>query len=311
MNTATECTYLIKAKAKQLGFLDCGISKAEKLSEEESRLKDWLKNGMHGKMHYMENHFDKRLDPTKLVEGAKSIISLTYNYYTEKYQLDPNAPRISKYAYGKDYHLVIKKKLQTLYNYIEEITGRKIVGRSFVDSAPIMERAWATRSGLGWIGKNSLLLNKKNGSYFFLAEIICDLELKYDKSTTDHCGTCTKCIDACPTDAITQPYVVDGSKCISYFTIELKADEAIPEETKGKLNNWAFGCDICQDICPWNSHAIHHNESEFEPTSQLLNMKKEEWENMTQFEFDELFKDSPVQRTGYNGLVRNIKAIKD
>jgi epoxyqueuosine reductase len=296
-------TRLIKQKAAELGFSFCGISKATFLEEDALRLENWLKDERNGQMQYMANHFDKRLDPRLLVDGARSVVSFMYNYYSDQKQSDPLAPKISKYAYGEDYHLVIKEKLKELLQYIRETMG-EVSGRAFVDSAPVLERAWATKSGLGWIGKNSNLINKGNGSFFFLAELIIDLDLEYDKPVTDHCGTCTACIDACPTEAIIEPYVVDGSKCISYFTIELK--EAIPLQMKGKFDNWMFGCDICQDICPWNRFSKPNREAKFTPDPLLLNTTKEEWMDITEDVFKVLFKKSPVQRTKYNGLKRNI-----
>jgi epoxyqueuosine reductase len=299
-------TELIKEKAKQLGFSFCGISKAEFLLIEAPKLEKWLKENKNGKMAYMENHFDKRLDPTLLVEDSKSVVSLMYNYFTPKNQLDSLAPKISKYAFGEDYHDVIKEKLKELLLYIQLEIG-EVSGRCFVDSAPILERAWAAKSGLGWIGKNGNLINKGNGSFFFLAELIIDLELNYDGVVSDHCGTCTACIDACPTQAIVAPTIIDGSKCISYFTIELK--EAIPTEMKGKFDNWAFGCDVCQDVCPWNKFSKQHQEPKFEPKEQLLNMNKQDWQEITEQVFSQLFKKSAVKRTKYNGLKRNIDFI--
>ncbi len=296
----------IKAEAKRLGFLSCGISKAEFLEEEAPRLESWLHNNMHGNMHYMENHFDKRLDPTLLVEGSKSVISLTYNYYTDAVQQDPNAPKISKYAYGLDYHYIIKDKLKQLLEYIKEEIG-DVHGRAFVDSAPIMEKAWAKKSGLGWIGKHSNLITQKVGSYYFIAELIIDLDLEVDHAVTDHCGSCTACIDACPTQAITEPYKVDGSKCISYFTIELK--ENIPNEMKGQFDQWMFGCDVCQEVCPWNRFSKNHSEPLFSPKPELLSMSKKDWEEITQETFNKVFKKSAVKRTKYSGLKRNIRFL--
>ncbi|MCL4152337.1 UNVERIFIED_CONTAM: hypothetical protein GTU68_018398 [Idotea baltica] len=256
----------------------------------------------------MENHFDLRTDPTKLVPGSKSVISLAYNYFTESQQVDESAPKISTYAYGRDYHKVVRKKLKELFSIIHEIAG-EVDGRVFVDSAPVLERDWAKRSGLGWIGKNTLLLNAKKGSFFFLAEIILDLELEYDAPVSDHCGTCTKCIDACPTDAISESgYIIDGSKCISYLTIELK--DAIPSEFKDKMENWMFGCDICQDVCPWNRFSTPHTEPQFNPKPALLEMKKRDWEEITEEIFDELFLGTPVKRTKFTGLKRNIKFLE-
>lgn len=296
-------TQLIKQKASELGFSFCGISKAAFLEEEAPRLEQWLKDERNGQMQYMANHFDKRLDPRLLVDGARSVLSLLYNYYSDKKQTDPEAPAISKYAFGEDYHFVVKDKLKELLQYIRETIG-DVSGRAFVDSAPVLERAWAAKSGLGWIGKNANLINKGNGSFFFLSELIIDLDLEYDKPVTDHCGTCTACIDACPTEAILQPYVVDGSKCISYFTIELK--EAIPDSMKGKFDNWMFGCDVCQDVCPWNRFSKPNKEARFTPDPKLLEATREEWIEITEDVFKEFFRKSPVQRTKYNGLKRNI-----
>ena len=279
MSKKEEYAQLIKVEAKRLGFLSCGVSKAEFLEEEAPRLESWLNKNMHGNMQYMENNFDKRLDPTLLVEGSKSVISLTYNYYTDKLQQDTNAPKISKYAYGIDYHFVIKEKLKQLLEFIKSDIG-EVHGRAFVDSAPIMEKAWAKKSGLGWIGKNSNLITQRVGSFYFIAELIVDLDLEVDHAVTDHCGSCTACIDACPTEAITEPYQVDGSKCISYFTIELK--DNIPSEFKGKFDHWMFGCDICQDVCPWNRFSKHHSQPLFNPKPELLSMSKKDWEEITQ-----------------------------
>ena len=301
-------TTFIKESAKNLGFEYCGIAKAGFLEEEAPRLEEWLNQNMHGQMHYMANHFDKRLDPTKLVEGAKSVISLIYNYYPENDLAKDGGYKLAKYAYGKDYHFVIKEKLKTLFQHISDEVG-EINGRVFVDSAPVHERAWAAKSGLGWIGKNSLLLNKNQGSFFFLAEIILDLELEHDIPVTDHCGTCTACLDACPTDAIPEPYVVDGSKCISYFTIELK--ENIPAEFKGKFEDWIFGCDICQDVCPWNRFSKPHTEPEFLSHPDLAGMTKREWQEITEETFQKVFKKSALKRTKYSGLKRNIGFVKD
>jgi epoxyqueuosine reductase len=308
MNKKTQNTSFIKQKAKDLGFDEIGISKAEFLNEEAYHLENWLNQNMHGEMSYMANHFDMRLNPQLLVPGAKSVISLSYNYYTEKKQLDPEAPKISKYAFGRDYHKVVKKKLQQLLSFIQQEIG-EVQGRCFVDSAPVMERAWAKKSGLGWIGKNSLMLTKGKGSYFFLAEIILDLELEYDTPVKDYCGSCTKCIDACPTQAIYEPYKVDGSKCISYFTIELK--NAIPKEAQGKMENWMFGCDICQQVCPINSRAVPHNEFQFEPKPELLNMTKRDWQEITEEVFNKVFEGTPIKRTKFEGLKRNIEFLKD
>ena len=306
MSKKTQYTNHIKTEAKRLGFLSCGISKAEFLEEEAPKLESWLNQNKHGKMQYMENHFDKRLDPTLLVEGSKSVVSLTYNYFSEQLQHDSEAPKISTYAYGMDYHYVIKNKLNQLLEFIKEEIG-DVHGRAFVDSAPILEKAWAKKSGLGWIGKHSNMLTQKVGSFYFIAELIIDLELEPDHAVTDHCGSCTACIDACPTDAITEPYKVDGSKCISYFTIELK--ENIPTDMGGKLDNWMFGCDVCQDVCPWNRFSKQHNEPLFNPKPELLSMTKKDWEEITQETFNKVFKNSAVKRTKYSGLTRNIRFL--
>ena len=307
MNLKQQHTDFIKTEAKRLGFLSCGVSKAQFLEEEAPRLENWLNKQMHGQMHYMENHFDKRLDPTKLVEGSKSVISLLLNYFPVKTQ-DHETYKLSKYAYGTDYHFVIKDKLKSLLHAIQGEIG-EVEGRAFVDSAPVLDKAWAAKSGLGWIGKHSNLLTQQVGSFYFIAELIIDLELDYDSITTDHCGTCTKCIDACPTKAITEPYVVDGSKCISYFTIELK--ENIPTEFKGQFEDWMFGCDICQDVCPWNRFSKSHNEPLFNPHPDLLVMTKKEWEEITEETFTKVFKKSAVKRTKFSGLKRNINFLKD
>ena len=298
---------MIKTEAKRLGFLSCGISKAEFLEEEAPRLEKWLKNNMHGQMQYMENHFDKRLDPTLLVEGSKSVISLLLNYFPSEEQSDKTAPKISKYAYGTDYHFVIKDKLKQLLHFIQDEIG-DVHGRAFVDSAPVLDKAWAAKSGLGWIGKHSNLLTQQVGSFYFIAELIVDLDLEYDSATTDHCGSCTACIDACPTEAITEPYVVDGSKCISYFTIELK--ENIPTEFKGKMDDWMFGCDVCQDVCPWNRFSKPHSQPLFNPHPELLSLTKKDWEEITEDTFKKVFKNSAVKRTKFSGLKRNIDFLK-
>jgi len=299
----TNHTALVKATARRLGFDYCGIAKAEFLAEEAPRLEKWLKDQRHGKMGYMENHFDKRLDPTKLVPGAKSVVSLLYNYAPEKDLAKENQFKIAKYAYGKDYHFVIKDKLKSFMHSLQEQIG-DIEGRVFVDSAPVMERQWAEKSGLGWIGKHTLLINKEQGSYFFLAELILDISLEPDGPIKDYCGTCTRCVDACPTDAIT-PYQLDASKCISYLTIELK--DEIPESFTGKMDNWIFGCDICQDVCPWNRFSKPHQEPDFRPHEQLGEMNKENWQELTREIFQEIFRKSAVKRTKMEGLVRNIK----
>lgn len=297
---------LIKKKANELGFFYCGFSKADFLSEEAPHLENWLKKQMHGKMLYMENHFDKRLDPRILVPGAKTVISLLLNYFPEDSQQD-DTYRISKYAYGKDYHVVIKDKLRELFEIIKEEIG-DIEGRVFVDSAPVMDKAWAKKAGLGWMGKNANLIHPKQGSFFFIAELIVDLELEPDGPIKDYCGTCTRCIDACPTDAIVQPYLVDGSKCISYLTIELK-DQIIPDEFKGKMDNWIFGCDVCQDVCPWNRFSKPHSTPEFNPHKRLLSLSRNEWEELSQDIFQELFRHSAVKRTKYSGLKRNVNFL--
>ena len=308
MSATASHTRLIREEAHRLGFEFVGFAKAEQMEPEARRLEAWLNQGMHGQMHYMANHFEKRTDPTKLVPGAKSVVSLMYNYYTQAEQQDPNAPKITKYAYGKDYHFILKRKLKALMHFIQDEIG-EVGGRVFVDSAPVMERDWARRSGIGWTGKNTLTINPKAGSYYFLAELILDLELVYDNPIKDYCGTCRRCIDACPTDAISEEgYVVDGSKCISYFTIELK--EAIPADYRGKFENWMFGCDICQDVCPWNRFAKPHQEPEFEPHPDLLEMSAEDWEEITEEVFREIFRKSAVKRTKYAGLRRNIAFLK-
>ncbi|WP_371535567.1 tRNA epoxyqueuosine(34) reductase QueG [Flavobacterium sp. Arc3] len=299
-------TQFIKSEAKRLGFLSCGISKAGFLEQEAPRLENWLNKNQNGQMSYMENNFDKRLDTTLLVDGAKSVISLLLNYYPETSQVS-DSYKISKYAYGQDYHFVIKEKLKELLFLIHENIG-EVSGRAFVDSAPVLDKAWAAKSGLGWIGKNSNLLTQKVGSFYFIAELIVDLDLEYDSATTDHCGTCTACIDSCPTEAIVAPYIVDGSKCISYFTIELK--DNIPQEMKGKFDDWAFGCDICQDVCPWNKFSKPHDEPLFNPNPELLSMSKKDWEEITEDTFKAVFKDSPLKRTKFAGLKRNIEFLK-
>ena len=300
-------TQLIKTEAKRLGFISCGISKAEFLEEEAPRLESWLKNNGHGEMAYMENHFDKRLDPTKLVPDSKSVISLLLNYFPSEIQTSESY-KISKYAYGTDYHFVIKDKLKQLMEFISEEIG-DVHGRAFVDSAPVLDKAWAAKSGLGWIGKHSNLLTKQLGSFYFIAELILDLDLEYDTPVTDHCGSCTACIDACPTNAIVADKVVDGSKCISYFTIELKNE--IPISERGKFDDWMFGCDICQDVCPWNRFSKSHNEPLFNPNPEMLSMTKKDWEEITEDVFQKIFKNSAVKRTKFSGLKRNINFLKD
>jgi epoxyqueuosine reductase len=299
-------TTFIKSEALRLGFLACGISKSVFLEEEAPRLENWLNQNLHGQMSYMENHFDKRLNPNLLVDDAKSVVSLLLNYYPSETQKN-DSYKISKYAYGQDYHFVIKEKINVLLHSIQENIG-EVSGRAFVDSAPVLDKAWAAKAGLGWIGKNSNLITKSVGSFYFVAELIIDLELEYDNPTTDHCGTCTACIDSCPTEAIVAPYVVDGSKCISYFTIELK--ENIPSEMKGKFNDWAFGCDVCQDVCPWNKFSKPHNEPLFNPHPDLLSMAKKDWEEITEETFKKVFKNSAVKRTKLDGLKRNIDFLR-
>ncbi|MBK7103327.1 MAG: tRNA epoxyqueuosine(34) reductase QueG [Flavobacteriales bacterium] len=306
MRTPGEKADLIKSKAHELGFLACGVARAEYLVEEAPRLERWLREGKHGEMGYMANHFDMRLDPRKLVPGAKSVISLAFNYYTESKQIDPEAPKLSTYAYGRDYHKVVKQRLKPLVAFIQEQFGQ-IEFRTFVDSAPVLEKAWAQRSGIGWVGKHTNVIRQGSGSFFFLCEIILDLELEPDAPATDHCGTCRRCIDACPTDAIT-PYGVDGSRCISYLTIELK--DMIPQEFEGKMEGWAFGCDICQQVCPWNRFSTPHNEPEFTPKPELMGLSADEWYGMTEVVFDRLFEGSPVKRTKYEGLKRNVRFLR-
>ena len=308
MSFISKHTAIVKQLATQLGFDFCGISKAGFLEEEAPRLEDWLKKDYQGKMGYLENNFDKRLDPTKLVPGAKSVISLIYNYYPEEDLATDDNYKIAKYAYGKDYHFVIKDKLKHFFELLKGQIGNDIDGRVFVDSAPVHERAWAAKSGLGWIGKNSLLLNKRMGSFFFLAEIISDLELEEDGPVQDHCGSCTRCIDACPTDAIIDPYVIDSNRCISYLTIELK--EELPVGYEEKMEGWVFGCDICQDVCPWNRHSRPHQESAFEPHQKLSTQQKQDWEELTEETFRVIFKNSAVKRTKFKGLARNIRYVK-
>lgn len=301
-------THQIKEEAKRLGFDYCGISKADFLEEEAPRLEAWLNKGMQGSMQYMENYFDKRLDPRILMPGAKSVISLLLNYFPSEKQNKNSFYKISKYAFGKDYHDVIKNKLKQLAFFINSQIGN-VNYKMCVDSAPVMDKAWAKKSGLGWIGKHTNLINKKSGSFYFIAELIVDVELEYDGPIKDYCGTCTKCIDACPTQAITEPYVVDGSKCISYFTIELK--ENIPADYKNKFDNWIFGCDICQDVCPWNSFSTPHHEPFFISDNNLLDLTKQEWENISEETFKKVFSCSPVKRTKYKGLKRNINFIRE
>lgn len=306
MHSKTKHTAFIKQEAKRLGFDYCGISKAEFLAAEAPRLERWLKNNMHGQMQYMENYFDKRLDPRLLVEGSKSVISLLLNYFPSQQQ-NPDAPKISKYAYGNDYHDIIKAKCKEFLDRMQEEIG-EVNARCFVDSAPVLDKAWAAKSGLGWIGKNANLINKGSGSFYFIAEIICDVEFEYDSPIKDYCGTCTKCIDSCPTQAVVAPYVVDGSKCISYLTIELK--ENIPAEFKNKMNDWVFGCDVCQDVCPWNSFSKPHNEPLFNNTTGLLDWNQNQWQEITEESFKKVFSKSAVKRTKYSGLTRNMSFIQ-
>jgi epoxyqueuosine reductase len=308
MNNTSKHTQLIKSFAKELGFDYCGIAKAERLDDDAKRLEQWLAKGMHGSMQYMENYFDLRVDPAKLVPGAKTVITLILNYYPSAKQ-NNDAPKISKYAYGKDYHEVIRSKLKLLLQFMHENIGA-VNGRGFVDSAPVLERSWAVKSGLGWVGKNGNLISKQSGSFFFIATFICDLELEYDSAfAKDYCGTCTKCIDACPTDAILPGKTINGSKCISYFTIELK-DALIDESMKGKFENWMFGCDICQDVCPWNRFSKPAHEQGFTPIPEILNLTAGQWEEMTEEAFQEVFKNSPLRRTKFEGIKRNLHFLQ-
>jgi epoxyqueuosine reductase len=307
MSVIEKNTFYIKSTAKSLGFDYCGIAKAEKLDEDAKRLESWLAKGFHGKMSYMENYFDLRVDPTLLVPGAKSVITLLLNYFPSEQQPE-DVPQVSKYAYGKDYHEVIREKLKFFLNLLKQEVG-EVNGRGFTDSAPVLERSWAQKSGLGWVAKNGNLVNKNNGSFFFIATLIVDLELNYDDPfVKDYCGTCTRCIDACPTDAILDEKVIDGSKCISYFTIELK-DMLIPENMKGNFANKMFGCDVCQDVCPWNKFAKPNNELAFTPIPEILNFSTNDWEELTQESFKIIFKDSPLKRSKYEGIKRNLKFI--
>lgn len=306
MNRAEKYSHLIKTKAKKFGFQSCGISKAGFLEEDAKPLENWLNNNYQGEMAYMENYFDKRLDPTLLVEGSKSIISLSYNYFPKDKVSSLDNFKISKYAYGQDYHEVIKEILNEMVAELKEEVG-DFHCRVFVDSAPVLERSWAKKSGIGWVGKNANLITKQSGSFYFLAEIIIDLELQEDSPTTDHCGTCTKCIDSCPTDAIVSEKIIDGSKCISYATIELKNE--IPETFKNKMEDWMFGCDICQDVCPWNRFSAPHHQEKFKPNHFLANAKKEDWKELSQELFSEIFRKSPVKRTKFAGLKRNIEFL--
>jgi epoxyqueuosine reductase len=301
-------TRLVKEWAQQLGFSYCGVARARMLDDDARRLESWLNKGMHGSMHYMEKNFDLRVDPTKLVPGARSVITLLMNYYPARQQQE-EAPRIAKYAWGEDYHEVIRPKLNELLFRMREHIGA-VEGRGFVDSAPVLERSWATLSGAGWIGKNGNLISKQSGSFFFIATLITDLELEYDDPfARDFCGTCTKCIDACPTAAILPDKTIDGSRCISYFTIELK-DMLIPEEMKGKFANWMFGCDTCQDVCPWNRFSKAGSEPAFSPIPEILNLKTQEWEALSEESFRKIFKKSPLKRSKFTGIQRNIHFLQ-
>lgn len=308
MSNTAYYTQQVKAFARNLGFDYCGIARVQKLDDDAVRLEQWLNKGYHGSMQYMENYFDLRIDPAKLVPGAKSVITLLLNYYPGEKAAQQN-PKVSKYAWGKDYHEVIKKKLNLLLSLISEHIG-EVHGRGFVDSAPVLERSWAQRSGLGWIGRNGNLLTKQQGSFFFIATLIVDLELEYDDPfAKDYCGTCRKCIDSCPTDAIQEDKVIDGSKCISYFTIELK-DQLIPNEVKGQFDNWMFGCDTCQDVCPWNRFATETNEKEFSPLPGILNFTASDWEALTEEKFKDIFRHSPLKRARLKGIQRNLKFLQ-
>jgi len=308
LNKLQQHTSFIRKTAHNLGFDHCGIARAERLDDDARRLENWLSRGMQGSMHYMERYFDLRIDPKKLVPGARSVITLLKNYFPDEHQ-EAGVPKISKYAFGKDYHDVIRQQLNVLIDHIREEIG-EVNGRGFVDSAPVLERTWAQKSGLGWVGKNGNLINKQSGSFYFIATLITDLDLQTDDPfVKDFCGTCTKCIDACPTDAILPGKIVDGSKCISYFTIELK-DSLIPDEMNGKFDNWMFGCDTCQDVCPWNRFSKPHQEKEFTPIPGLLNISKNEWEAMTEESFRKMFRDSPISRAKFKGIQRNLKFIR-
>jgi len=308
INQVEKNTSLIKSFAKELGFEFCGIAKAQRLDDDARRLEQWLSKGMQGRMGYMENHFDLRIDPARLVPGARSVITLLLNYFPEQKQRT-DAPKVSKYAYGNDYHDVIRTKLNELLFFLRQNIG-EVTGRGFVDSAPVLERSWAQRSGVGWIGKNGNIINKTSGSFFFIATLIVDLELEYDDPyAKDYCGSCTRCIDNCPTDAILEEKVIDASKCISYFTIELK-DALIPGEMKGKFDNWMFGCDICQDVCPWNRFSKPNKESGFTPLGEILNFSKTDWDDITQESFKTIFKNSPLKRTKFEGIMRNLRFIE-
>lgn len=303
---ARERTHVLKRIAVELGFMYCGVSKAGPLDDEARKLEQWLNKGMHGRMRYMENYFDKRINPTLLVDGAKSVVTLLFNYYTPEKQSDTEAPKLSRYAYGEDYHKVVKQKLFELMHRVEEQVG-SIGGRAFVDSAPVMDKAWAVRSGAGWMGKNTNVIRPQTGSWFFIAELVIDLELEADGPIKDYCGTCTRCIDACPTDALT-PYQIDASRCISYLTIELR--DAIPDSFKGKMDNWMFGCDVCQEVCPWNRFAEKRTEPAFEPHPDLLHLTKDDWEDLSHDVFTRVLGKSAVERVGYDGIKRTIQFLK-
>ena len=308
MTLVEKHTALVKQLAAAYGFDYCGIARAQPLEEDARKLEAWLQQGRHGKMTYMENYFDLRVDPTKLVPGAKSVITVLKNYYPET-EIKATDIKVSKYAYGKDYHTVIKDDLKAMLTHMQQQIG-EINGRGFVDSAPVLERSWARRSGLGWIGRNGNLITKQSGSFFFIATLITDLELQYDDPyAKDYCGNCRRCIDACPTEAIMPDKVINGGKCISYFTIELK-DEIIPEEMKGRFKNWMFGCDICQDVCPWNSFSQPHHEADFAPLPELLNFSTKDWEALSEEAFRKIFKQSPLSRAKLKGIQRNITFLQ-
>ncbi len=303
-----DISFAIKEEAQELGFADCGFSKAELLPEDATRLQEWLNSGYHARMGYMANHFEKRTNPTKLVEGARSVISLLYNYYTDKKQKDPEAPVISTYAFGKDYHFVMKEKMNLLFEFIKSLHP-EAEGRVFVDSAPVLDRTWAKRSGLGWIGKNSNLISRKTGSFVFIGEIILNLELDYNQIPEgDFCGSCNLCVEACPTKAILDNRTLNSERCISYQTIENRGE--ISQELEGELSNRVFGCDICQDVCPWNRKALRHTEPDFEPASGFLDMTADEWSHLNKDRYRELFTDSPVERAGFKKLKSNIAFLQ-
>ena len=308
MNRKAETTFLIKAEAKKLGFQDCGIAPAGFLDEDAVHLTGWLNNNMHAGMNYMKGNFNKRTDPVKLVPGARSVISVILNYYQLEVKKDKKRPQISKYAYGRDYHKVVRKKLKKLIEILREF-DETVTGRFFVDSAPVLERAWAARSGLGWIGKNSNLINKKYGSFIFIGELIIDLDLVYDNPVKDYCANCTKCIDACPTNAIITDRIIDANRCISYQTIENKGE--IDNDLKGKMENWVFGCDICQDICPWNKEIKPATEPDFIPRKEILEMTRDDWNKLDEKKFIQLFSGTAVKRTGFSGLKRNFEFLEE